>query len=135
MTTGLDEWFAGVRRRLALLVEDLRALEVPADRLLELPRCPITAFRDRFDALGWVYVLEANTTNRRILARRIASRELPAAYLASHDRPAREVVDGVESPQDATAIVDAALDAYDRQHAWLRPDAGTRGRTNVASRR
>jgi heme oxygenase len=134
MTSGLDEWVAGARRKLALLVDDLRALEVPPDRLLELPRCAIAPFRDRFDALAWAYVLEANTTNRQILARRIGSRALPMAYLAAHDRSARKLVDGVESPQDATAILEAAFDAYASQHRWV-ADAAPRRHTNVAFRR
>jgi heme oxygenase len=133
MTSGLDEWVASARRKLTLLVDDLRALDLPPDRLLELPRCAIAPFRDRSDALGWVHVLGANTTNRQILARRIGSHALPMAYFASHDRPAHELVENVESPHDATAVLEAALDAYACQHRWL-ADTAPRRHTNVAFR-
>jgi hypothetical protein len=118
---GLGEWVDGVRRKLARLVDDLRALDMPVARLLEIPRWPLAPFRDSCAARGWMYVLDANATNRRILARRIASHGLPTGYLASHDVPT-ERFDGIAS-DDAAAIVDAALEAYDCQHRWLRPDA------------
>jgi len=56
------------------LASDLRALGTGAHELTRLPRCAVPQFRDKVDALGWMYVVERSTLMHDTLRHHLMSR-------------------------------------------------------------
>jgi heme oxygenase len=131
-TQQLPFGFVAARIKTGRLAEDLLALgdDPVVAALFAIPLEPVR-FRDAYDALAWMYVVERNTLHHLSLYRALVPRlrttlRIAATYLTSHatDVHARwfelgayldEVVD---SPDTAAAIVEVASEAFMRQHAW-----------------
>jgi len=129
---GLPCELVAARLKTNRLAADLLALE-PAcyvrtilARPLELP-----PLRDPRDALGWLYVLERNTLRHLDLFRALAPRlratlQIASRYLTTHSRDVYQRWHELGACLDRyaydehelTRIVDAATDAFDRQHRW-----------------
>jgi len=132
--TELAGWIDMSRRRKSgLLVADLVRLGMTLERTLEIPSCRIARFETPQQALAWMYVVAKNVTTQQLLhghlARRAPELELATSYLSAHDNQAidpwlelgKALDHFAEGPEDADAIVQAAFEAYDRQHEWLNP--------------
>jgi heme oxygenase len=131
-TQQLPFGFVAARMKSGRLAEDLLVLgdDPVVAALFAIPLEPVR-FRDAYDALAWMYVLERNTLHHLILYRALVPRlrttlRIAATYLTSHttDVYARwyelgtyldEVID---LPEKAAAIVEVASTAFKRQHAW-----------------
>lgn len=132
--TELAGWIDMARRRKsALLVADLVQLGMTIEHTLEIPFCRMTRFETPQRALAWMYVVAKNVTTQQLLhghlARRAPALELATSYLSAHENHAidpwielgKALDHFAEQPEDADAIVQAAFEAYDRQHTWLNP--------------
>ncbi|MBV8762334.1 MAG: hypothetical protein JO257_33905 [Deltaproteobacteria bacterium] len=115
------------------LVSDLQALGYSLERVLYTPLHKRRPFRSAAEALGWLYVAEV-TRNGHQLLRHFLARKVPDVLLGaspeigrvSHDQwqALSSALDDVASSDEAQGeLHDAALDAYDAQHRWFRPDA------------
>jgi len=132
--TELAGWIdMSCRRKSALLIADLVQMGMSLERSLEIPYCRIARFETPQKALAWMYVVSKNVTTQQLLhghlARRAPALELATAYLSAHDNLAvdpwielgKALDHFAEQPDEADAIVEGALEAYDRQHEWLNP--------------
>ena len=111
---------------------DLCALGFPASDLLSLPHCGMSIFRSLPEALGWLYVSEANRSGHQMF-RTYLARELPAVLRGSTISVPRTtsaewaqlaaLLDEVTAsdPCAIDAVVDAAIQGFDCEHLWLRP--------------
>jgi heme oxygenase len=123
------------RRKSALLVADLVQMGMSLERSLEIPFCRISRFETPQQALAWMYVVAKNVTTQQLLHGHLAQRapelQLATSYLSAHDNLAvdpwielgKALDHFAERPDDADSIVQAAFEAYDRQHDWLNPVA------------
>jgi heme oxygenase len=124
---------ATTRPRTRYIAQDLIALGVPAERLLELKPCPLQPFRDLSLALGWLYVADRNVVTNSLCHRRLAAHapELAAraSYLncygsatASHWRAFGIALERAAAHADADRIIESALGAFEFLHRWLGPE-------------
>ena len=119
--------------RSGLLGDDLHALGIDRAAMrvfaqhIERP-----AFRDDADALGALYVLQRNSLFDAALYRALAPRlrhvlQIASRYLTAHANSVYErwhqlgahLDAATTTPERAAAIVEAARDAFERQHAWF----------------
>jgi len=118
------------RRQSRMIVDDLVALGMPLARVLEIPHAHVCAFRDLRDALGWLYVSDRSAATHDVVAREVV-RKMPnlapvVRWSAAHDLlGGRDAVgralDAVAvTSQDERRIIDAAVQAFEHQHSWLR---------------
>ena len=120
--------------RTRFIAEDLVALGLPAEKLLELTPCPLGAFEDVSDALGWLYVAERNVMTNSVVHRHMVQRAPEVAAVARYLRCygtatgarwrafgaslERAVADGANEGH----MIEAALHAFDFFHRWLQPE-------------
>ena len=118
--------------RTGLLGDDLLALGSDA-AMMSIFAHPIARprLRDGLHAFGWMYVLQRNTLQHAALYRALAPRlrgplQLASRYLTAgaNDVYSRWYQLGAHldaaarTPERASAIVSAAREAFERQHAW-----------------
>jgi heme oxygenase len=126
--------FVATRLKTGRLGADLVALGQPrkagaCDPMFARPMLP-PRFRDGYDALAWMYVLQRNTLQHRALYRALAPRlrgtlQLASRYLTAH---ASDVylrwhelgvyLDQVVTPDKLHGLVATAREAFGLQHAW-----------------
>lgn len=127
-----DPGFAAPRRKLPLLVRDLKALGAQAS-IPWLPVCAdIAPLASRAAALGSMYVLEGSTLGGTLLAK-TAERRLQVtaatggAYFHSYGPDVGPMwkrfggyAEATVAPRDHSAAVDAALATFATLQSWLR---------------
>ncbi|NVB84354.1 MAG: hypothetical protein HOV81_38615 [Kofleriaceae bacterium] len=121
--------------RTRFIAEDLVALGLPAEKLLELAPCQLAAFDNVSDALGWLFVAERNVKTNSIVHHQMVQRAPAVAAAAKYMRcygtatGARwrafgtsldqAVADGASEDR----MIEAAFAAFDFFHRWLQPEA------------
>jgi heme oxygenase len=129
-TPGISGLFE-LNHRAGYLVHDMLSLGLRPQEIAVLPQCTITPFNDAPSAAGWLYVYERSRLQHPALSMHIRS-VLPEARVATqyfcHDdievtRRWHSFASRIEALADErnarAAIRDAALEAFETQHAWF----------------
>lgn len=131
--------------RTRFIAEDLVALGLPAEKLLELVPSRLGAFENVSDALGWLYVAEHNVMTNSAAHRQMLERAPDVAKLANYLRCYDGAMDArwralgaslgqaVAHGESEPRMTAAALDAFDFFHRWLQ--AGPRPATVEGGKR
>ena len=133
--------------RAGFIAQDLLELGLMPSEVVKLPQCPISAFADVSEALGWLYVMERSTMLyariRKHLLGRIPALAPTTSYLTAFEAVTTdgywhrfgEALDRVaRTPQIASQIIDAAHTAFQCTHRWFAaPGAPRRGVLRAAS--
>lgn len=116
------------RARTGFIVQDLLTLGLTPSRIARLPQCSqIVPYRDAYEALGWMYVLERATLLHDAIRRHLEVR-LPSVrawnYLSAYDGVAgarwAELGHALdEQIAGADQIVEAALSAFECHRQWF----------------
>ena len=128
---GDPDLFRG-RRKIPLLLKDLRALGATADEIAALPRCrQLVPMPTRAAALGAMYVVEGSTLGGSVIAH-LVERELGlgaetgCAYFRSYGREVGRMwkafkthLVAASGPADDDLIVAAANDTFECLRLWL----------------
>lgn len=136
MSPTLASRSATTRPRTRYIAHDLVELGLPAERLLELKPCPLAPFRDLDAALGCLYVIERNVMTNALCYGRLCvtapALAQRATYLNCYGRStaARWRTFGISFERavahaDLDRITTAAIESFERLHAWLQPDVPT----------
>jgi heme oxygenase len=120
--------------RTRFIAEDLIALGLPAEKLLELTPCPLGAFEEVSDALGWLFVAEHNVKTNSVVHQQMLQRAPGIAAVARYLRcygtatGARWRAFGASLDQAVSdgasedRMIEAARAAFDFFHRWLQPE-------------
>jgi heme oxygenase len=145
--------FVAARLKTGRLGDDLLALGLPytANPLFNRP-VHVPRFRDGYDALAWIYVLQHNTLRHMQLYRVLAPRlrtvlQSASRYLTTHASDVyqrwHELGDYLDrvvcTPDKVQQLVEVARDAFRIQHSWyaaaLGPQAPARPVQPLVQRR
>lgn len=118
--------FFNPRRKLHLLDEDLRALDLDG-QAAQHPRPSAIAFATQAEALGSLYVLEGSTLGGQLIARHVrSSLGLEPAYHGSYGsrtgemwRSFRQYLEEQIAPEDEDATIAAAATTFHDLRVWL----------------
>ena len=116
------------RARTGFIVQDLLTLGLTPSRIARLPQCSqIVPYRDTYEALGWMYVLERATLLHDAIRRHLEAR-LPTVrawnYLSAYAGVAgarwAELGHALEEQRaGADQIIDAAQTAFECYRQWF----------------
>ena len=108
------------RQQSRLIVDDLVTLGMPLQRVLEIPHADVRAFRDVRDALGWLYVADRSAAAHDRIARKLRGVGWVRDGVAAREAIGNALDEVAQTDEDVARIVDAAIRAFEHQHAWLR---------------
>ncbi|WP_458094157.1 biliverdin-producing heme oxygenase [Roseomonas sp. WA12] len=118
-----DDAFFFPRRRLALLRDDLRALDVAPEGL---PICPPPPLHGRGEAMGSLYVMEGSTLGGRVILKgleRIGVPQDARSYFAGNGERTgamwRAFLERLEAERDASAVLRGAKATFTTLGNWM----------------